>query len=91
VRCKQRCSLSAKGGHHGAKGKVRGEKIKKAPAHFSVGPKDDVRSCVDFEQHVVLGASTALLSSEAVEQPVPTGAAEVALAATAIGPARGMR
>ena len=36
-------------------------------------------------------ASTALLSSKAVEQPVPAGAAEVALAATAIGPARGMR
>jgi len=36
-------------------------------------------------------ASTALLSSKAVEQPVPAGAAEVALAATTIGPARGMR
>ena len=36
-------------------------------------------------------ASTALLSSKAVEQPVPAGAAEVALAATAVGPARGMR
>ena len=36
-------------------------------------------------------ANTALLSSEAVEQPVAAGAAEVALAATAIGPARGMR
>jgi hypothetical protein len=36
-------------------------------------------------------ADTALLSSEAIEQPVPAGAAEVTLAATAIGPARGMR
>ena len=36
-------------------------------------------------------ANTALLSSEAVEQPVPAGAAEIALAAAAIGPARGMR
>src|SRR5215203_2172604 len=36
-------------------------------------------------------ANNALLSSEAIEQPVPAGAAEVALAATTIGPARGMR
>ena len=36
-------------------------------------------------------ASTALLSSKAVEQPIPAGAPEVTLAATAIGPARGMR
>jgi hypothetical protein len=36
-------------------------------------------------------ANTALLSGEAIEQPVAAGAAEVALAATAIGPARGMR
>ena len=36
-------------------------------------------------------ARTALLTSEAVEQPVPAGAAEVALAATTVGPARGMR
>ena len=36
-------------------------------------------------------ARTALPSSEAVEQPVPAGTAEVALAATAIGPARWMR
>ena len=33
----------------------------------------------------------ALLNSEAVEEPIPAGAAEVALAATAIGPAREMR
>ena len=36
-------------------------------------------------------ARTALSSSETVEQPVPAGAAKVALAATTIGPARGMR
>jgi hypothetical protein len=36
-------------------------------------------------------ANTALLSGEAIEQSVPTGATEVALAATTIGPARGMR
>src|SRR5262245_34097362 len=36
-------------------------------------------------------AKTALLSSEAVEEPVPAGTAEIALAAAAIGPARGMR
>ena len=37
--------------------------------------------------HDLKPANTALLRSEAIEQPVPAGAAEVALAATAIGPA----
>jgi hypothetical protein len=40
---------------------------------------------------IAKAANTALLGSEAVEQPVAAGAAEVALAATAIGSARGMR